>query len=128
MATARGAQSARSDGGVTMQRRDFLLAAQLEAGALEAWVEAGWLLPRDRGEAGPFSDVDVARAQLIRDLAELGVNEEAIPIILDLVDQLHGLREALRNLLSTIKAESQGQDREIFPGAHAAASETRRHP
>lgn len=109
-----------------MQRREFLLAAQLQAETLEAWIEAGWLLPRDRSEAGPFSDVDVARAQLIRDLAELAVNEEAIPIILDLVDQLHGLREALRNLLSTIRAESEGQDREIFPGALAAASDMRR--
>jgi chaperone modulatory protein CbpM len=111
-----------------MQRREFLLAAQLEAGTLEAWIEAGWLLPRDRGEAEPFSEIDVARAQLIRDLAELGVNEEAIPIILDLIDQLHGLREAVRNLLSTIRAESEGQDREIFPGAGATTSETRRHP
>ena len=52
MAAGHGPQSARSDGGVSMQRREFLLAAQLKAGALEAWIEAGWLLPRESGEAG----------------------------------------------------------------------------
>ena len=71
-----------------MERREFLLAAHLEATTLEAWIEAGWLLPRDSGEAGPFSEIDLARVQLIRDLRELGVNEEGIPVILDLVDQL----------------------------------------
>jgi hypothetical protein len=39
-----------------MERREFLLAGHLEAGTLEAWIEAGWLLPRGSGEAGPFSE------------------------------------------------------------------------
>ena len=94
-----------------METREFIVRSRLDAHALEAWVEAGWLLPRDSGEGGPFSEIDLGRAQLIRDLAELGVNEEAIPIILDLVDQLHGLREALRNLLSTIGAQPEGRRR-----------------
>jgi chaperone modulatory protein CbpM len=42
----------------------------------------------------------MARACLIRDLQrDLGVNEEAIPVILDLLDQLHGLRRVLRHVL-----------------------------
>ncbi len=60
-----------------MQRRDFLLAAQLEAGALEAWIEAGWLLPRDDGKSRRFAEVDLARVRLIRDLRELGA--KALP-------------------------------------------------
>jgi chaperone modulatory protein CbpM len=94
-----------------MQRREFLLAAQLEASALEAWIEAGWLVARRKGEPGPFSEIDVARVQLIRDLGKLGVNEESIPIILDLVDQLHGLRRTLRELLSTVAAQPKPQRR-----------------
>ena len=94
-----------------MERREFLLAAHLEATTLEAWIEAGWLLPRDSGEAGPFSEIDLARVQLIRDLRELGVNEEGIPVILDLIDQLHGLRGVLRDLLSTIGAQPEGRRR-----------------
>jgi chaperone modulatory protein CbpM len=109
-----------------MERREFLAAAHLEAGTLEAWIEAGWLLPRDRGEAGPFCEIDVARAQLIRDLRELGVNEEGIPIILDLVDQLHGVRGVLRDLLSTIGAQPEGQRRQILCGIHDTRSERRK--
>jgi chaperone modulatory protein CbpM len=94
-----------------MQRREFLLAARLEASALEAWIEAGWLIPRRKGGPGPFSEIDVARVALIRDLGNLGVNEEAIPIILDLVDQLHGLRRTLRELLSTVAEQPHPQRR-----------------
>jgi chaperone modulatory protein CbpM len=106
-----------------MERREFLLAAQLEAGALEAWIEAGWLLPRASGEAEPFSGIDLARVQLIRDLGELGVNDEAIPVILDLVDQLHGLRRTLRDLLSMIGAQPEAARRQILSGIRDARPE-----
>jgi chaperone modulatory protein CbpM len=57
------------------------------------------LLPR-RGPDFAFSECDVARAQLILDLKrEMGVNDEGIGIILSLVDQMHGLRRVLRELM-----------------------------
>jgi chaperone modulatory protein CbpM len=47
-----------------------------------------------------FSDIDLARAQLIGDLrSDLGVNDEAVPIVLDLIDQIHGLRRLVRELV-----------------------------
>ena len=85
---------------------NFSLTAHLKAEALEAWIDAGWLVPRDDGEGRHFSEVDLARAQLIHDLQDLGVNDDAIPVILDLVDQLHGLRRVLREVLSTVTAQS----------------------
>ncbi len=109
-----------------MERREFLLAAHLEATTLEAWIEAGWLLPRDSGEAGPFSEIDLARVQLIRDLRELGVNEEGIPVILDLIDQLHGLRGVLRDLLSTIGAQPESRRHQILSGIRDTHSERRK--
>jgi len=46
-----------------------------------------------------FSDMDVARARLIRDLKiDLGVNDEGVDVILHLLDQLHGLRRVLEAL------------------------------
>src|SRR5262249_32651066 len=73
--------------------REFLLAARVDATALETWVTAGWLIPRRDEEAADFSEADLARACLIRDLQhDMGVNEEAIPIVLDLIDHVHGLR------------------------------------
>jgi chaperone modulatory protein CbpM len=71
----------------------------LDAGTLHLWVEEGWLLPQ-RDPDLAFSERDVARAQLILDLKrEMGVNDEGIGIILSLVDQMHGLRRVLRELL-----------------------------
>jgi chaperone modulatory protein CbpM len=90
-------------GVLIMRTREFLLAARLEATALEAWVEAGWLAPRRDEEAADFSDADLARARLIRDLQhDMGVNEEAMPIILDLIDQVHGLRQMLREVATAV--------------------------
>ena len=109
-----------------MERQEFRGAGHLEAKTLEAWIEAGWLLPRDSGGGGPFSEIDLARAQLIRDLAELGVNDEGIPIILDLVDQLHGLRHALRILLSTVGTQPEGQRRQTLSRIRETRSERRR--
>ena len=94
-----------------MESHEFILQARIETKVLDDWIEAGWLTPDQDGAGRRFSEVDLARAHLIRDLQHLGVNEEGIPIILDLVDQLHGLRGMLRELLSTIKSQRQEQGR-----------------
>jgi chaperone modulatory protein CbpM len=88
-----------------MNHREFLGRARLEAEALRAWIEAGWLMLHSE-DGGQFTEADVARAELIHDLKrDLGVNDEGIGVILDLVDQLHGMRRTLGNLLSAIHAQ-----------------------
>lgn len=83
-----------------MEVDEFVLHARIDAKTLDVWLEAGWLVPhRNEGEAR-YSEIDLARAHLIRDLGNLGVNDAGVPIILDLVDQLHGLRRRLREVLS----------------------------
>jgi chaperone modulatory protein CbpM len=90
-----------------MDTHQFVRRAHLDVDVLEAWVEAGWLLPLREGDARRFGEIDLARAQLIHDLKhDLGINDEGIPVVLDLVDQIHGLRGALRELLSAISAQS----------------------
>ena len=89
-----------------MEHREFLGRAHLEAEALEVWVAAGWLVWGREDEGQHFSEADVARAQLIHDLRrDLGVNDEGIGVILDLIDQLHGMRRTLGHLLSAIHAQ-----------------------
>jgi len=84
-------------------RQEFLVRTHLEVAVLDAWVEAGWIIPRQAEPEPIFSDVDLARAALIRDLRDdLGVNEEGIAVILDLVDQVHGLRRTLNGLLAEV--------------------------
>ena len=51
------------------------------------------------------TDVDLARAQLIRDLREdFGVNDEGVSVILHLVDQMHGLRRSMQGLIDEMRA------------------------
>ena len=103
-----------------METREFVVQSRLDAQVSEAWVEAGWLLPRQDGDKRDFSDVDLARAHLIHDLEHLGVNDEAIPVILDLIDQVHGLRKTLRDLLSAIHAQPEAMRRWIVADLRTA--------
>ncbi|MGC1355365.1 MAG: MerR family transcriptional regulator [Xanthobacteraceae bacterium] len=87
-----------------MEAEKFVVHARIDVQTLETWVEAGWLLPGRVEGRVHYSEVDLARAHLINDLAGLGVNEAGVPIVLDLVDQLHGLRRALRDVLAAAKS------------------------
>ena len=84
---------------MTMNKQQFLGTAGVEVQTLELWLEQRWLIPDQSSAEMSFSETDLARARLIRDLkADLGVNDEGIDVILHLVDQLHGLRRALGQL------------------------------
>ena|SRR5215831_2596631 len=109
-----------------MDTERFLLHARLDAQVLEAWIEAGWVSPRqDDAEFRRFAEIDVARAQLIRDLKEdMGVNDEGVAIILDLVDQIHGLRGALREFLSALAAQPEAMRKRIVAEMRAAAGDS----
>jgi chaperone modulatory protein CbpM len=83
---------------------EFLIRTHLERHSLEAWVAAGWLVPPQTDPELLFADVDLARVQLIRDLREdFGVNDEGVSVILHLVDQMHGLRWSMRELLNEMR-------------------------
>jgi chaperone modulatory protein CbpM len=82
---------------------EFAVRMRVEVETVRFWAEEGWLLPRAEDPASAFSEIDLARAQLILDLKhDLGVNDEGIGVILDLLDQVHGLRQALRNVSRTL--------------------------
>ena len=111
-----------------MDTREFLVHARLEMEVLEAWIDAGWLLPCLEGDTQQFSEVDLARCQLICDLRrDLGINDEGIPVVLDLIDQVHGLRRTLRSLLSTIDAQPDATRRRIVADARAAEKGRHHH-
>jgi chaperone modulatory protein CbpM len=79
---------------------EFQLRLDVDAGTVHAWIEEGWLLPEQDQVGLAFSELDMARARLIRDLKEgIGVNDEGIGIVLNLIDQVHGLRRVVRELL-----------------------------
>jgi chaperone modulatory protein CbpM len=80
--------------------REFLERARVDRGTLEIWIEEEWLVPAHAARELAFTEMDLARASLIRDLKEkMGVNDEGLGLILHLVDQMHGLRRALKDAL-----------------------------
>jgi chaperone modulatory protein CbpM len=90
-----------------ISKQDFLALSGLEHETLNAWLAERWLIPSESSVGETFSDIDVARAQLIRDLKEeLGVNDEGVSVILSLLDQLYGIRRALINLHRAVGSPS----------------------
>jgi hypothetical protein len=83
-----------------MDRFDLGRLASVSAEELDIWIAEGWLLPWPPGDPEIFQEMDLARARLIVDLRrDLGVNDESVPIILDLIDQVCALRSVLQPLL-----------------------------
>ena len=83
-----------------MHTSEFLAQSRLNAQVLDAWITAEWLRPSESCSGREFSDIDLARARLITNLRDaLGINDEAVPVVLDLIDQIHGLRHLVRELL-----------------------------
>jgi len=90
-----------------INKQEFLVRAHLERETLEMWVREEWLIPGQSAGELTFSDADIARAQLIRDLKnDLGVNDEGVGVILSLVDQVHGLRGVLTEVLRSVRSRS----------------------
>ena len=70
---------------------------------LDLWIEESWVLPEREGEEFAFEEIDVARLRLIAELRrDLAVNDEAVPLILHLIDELHLLRNCLAALGSAL--------------------------
>ncbi|WP_041793933.1 chaperone modulator CbpM [Pararhodospirillum photometricum] len=66
---------------------------------LKRWIDNEWVRPDEEDGTYVFRDIDVARVRLIRELRdEMLVNEDALPIVLSLLDQLYDLRRRLRDL------------------------------
>ncbi len=73
---------------------------------LERYIRAGVVVPV-QSEQGPlFREIDLARLNLVVDLAEgYHLDEEALALVLSLVDQLHGLRGDMRAILDAVARE-----------------------
>jgi chaperone modulatory protein CbpM len=94
-----------------ISKMDFLDRAQLDRKTLEVWIEEEWLVPSGTATELAFSEADLARANLIRDLIQdLGVNDEGVSVILSLLDQMHGLRRALADMLQLVRERSAPSD------------------
>lgn len=88
---------------------------EITPGELAAWIEQEWVLPTREGDTHVFNDADVARVRLICDLRrDMAVNDEAVPVVLQLLDQVYALRDTLAELRAAIDAASPAAREEIL--------------
>lgn len=80
----------------------------LGAPELIGWVERGWVRPEEAAAGPLFREVDVARVRLIRDLrTAMRIDDETIPVVLSLLDQVYELRAGLRAVLRAVEAQPE---------------------
>lgn len=66
------------------------------------WVELTWLRPDGSPGGWIFHEVDVARVRLIAELRELRMDEDAMPVVLSLLDQLYATRRRMKLLQQAV--------------------------
>ena len=85
----------------------LLRVGAIERVELEAWIEHRWVLPSRRDdEEWMFDEVDVARVELISELRRsFAFDDEALALVLGLVDQIYGLRRQMRRLCTALASQ-----------------------
>jgi len=75
------------------------------------FIDCEWITPAERNlnwQDQTLDEEDLARAGLIRELQEIfGVNDEAIPIILHLIDQLNRIHLEIYKRLNEVKPKQE---------------------
>ena|SRR5215469_1550719 len=80
---------------------------RLDRRELTRWVENRWVLPERRGKTWVFHEIDVARVELILEVRqEFAIDDEALSLVLGLLDQVYDLRRQLGRLCDALAAQS----------------------
>lgn len=91
-----------------MNKQAFLVQVSVEMETLDLWLENEWLAPARDADDLLFTEADAARGRLIRDLdSRFGVNAPGVDLILHLLDQLHGMRQAFEGLRDDLGRETR---------------------
>jgi chaperone modulatory protein CbpM len=81
------------------------LIGDVDEGELQRWIGESWVLPERAHEGFVFHEVDVARVRLIVELRrDLAIDDEAMPVVLSLLDQLYALRRRLKAIIAAMDA------------------------
>lgn len=86
----------------------------LEQAELVRWIEWGWVRPaRDEGGYA-FREIDLARVRLITEMRrDLSIDEDALGLMLDMLDQIYGLRGVLRDMAAAVGEQPEAVRRDI---------------
>ncbi|MFO1039946.1 MAG: chaperone modulator CbpM [Geminicoccaceae bacterium] len=87
----------------------------VEVTEIRAWIAAEWVRPPQTAGEPAFRDVDVARVHLLADLRhDLALDEEAVPVVLSLMDQLYDTRRRMRALVDAVLARSEAEHKAVL--------------
>ena len=83
---------------------EMMARSHLERTQLVAWIEEGWVAPANENGSFLFDEADAARVNFICEMVrDLMIGEEAVPVVLSLVDQLNAARATLKQVLIAIE-------------------------
>jgi chaperone modulatory protein CbpM len=100
----------------------------VRAAELRRWIEEGWVRPESERGVLIFREIDVARVRLIQDLRrDLAIGGEALPVVLNLLDQLYAMRRRLRAVNEAIAIQPPAV-RRTLRGALKAPKPNSRKP
>ena len=81
-----------------------VVVAGLDRREVEGWIAQDLVRPAQGDGGWLFRDIDVARLHLIQELRhELRLEEDALPVVLRLMDQLYDARRRLRRLRDAVE-------------------------
>ena len=94
------------------------LFSDVTTSVIQDWVARGWVhVAGASPEEWVFAEIDVARIRLIRELRiDLDVDENALPLVLSLLDQVYDLRRTLKAMARAL----DGQPAEVRAAVLAA--------
>ena len=70
---------------------------------LRVWIESGWVKPEGAPGFWAFHEIDVARVRLIAEIRhDLAIDDDALPVVLSLLDQLYALRSDVTALCGAV--------------------------
>ncbi len=103
------------------EREVIALVPGLTGARLVHFIEAEIVLPIERRPEPGFQNIDLARLELACELVDqFELNEDALKLVLSLVDQLHAKRAELGALLAALEAQPAPVRRAIGEALQAA--------
>ena len=74
---------------------------------VETYVARAWVRPMPGSEGWQFEEIDIARIDLVTHLRQdMAVNDEAVDLVLSLLDQLYDLRSRIEHAQQAAKARA----------------------
>lgn len=94
---------------MTIGEDDLVIEVEhLSVQRLHRWIRLGWVKPERQEGAPRYAEVDIARVRFLHALEhELELDEDTVPLLLSLVDQIHGLRAELRALTLAVDEQPE---------------------